>query len=91
MQKVKVSDVAAHIEHVIELVGIDYVGLGSDYDGVGDNLPEGLEDVSCYPNLIYELLKKDISEADIEKICSGNFLRVWAQVEKTATQLQSSR
>ena len=89
LQKVNVSDVAAHIEHVIELVGIDYVGLGSDYDGVGGNLPEGLEDVSCYPNLICELLKKGRTEEDIEKICSGNFLRVWAQVEKTARELQS--
>jgi len=89
LQKVNVSDVAVHIEHVIELVGIDYVGLGSDYDGVGGNLPEGLEDVSCYPNLICELLKKGRTEEDIEKICSGNFLRVWAQVEKTARELQS--
>jgi len=89
LQKVHVSDVAAHIEHVIELVGIDYVGLGSDFDGVGDNLPEGLEDASCYPNLIYELLKKGRTEEGIEKICSGNFLRVWAQVEKVACELQS--
>ena len=87
LEKVNVSDVAVHIEHVIELVGIDYVGLGSDYDGVGDNLPVGLEDVSCYPNLIYELLKKGRTEEDIEKICSGNFLRVWTQVEKTAREL----
>ena len=89
LQKVHVSNVASHIEHVIELVGIDYVGLGSDYDGVGDNLPVDLEDVSCYPNLIYELLKKGRTEEDIEKICSGNFLRVWAQVEKIARELQS--
>jgi membrane dipeptidase len=89
--KVNVSDVASHIEHVIELVGIDYVGLGSDYDGVGDNLPEGLEDVSCYPNLIYELLKKGRSEDDIRKICSDNFLRVWAQVERIAHELQSKQ
>jgi len=91
LQKVHVSEVASHIEHVIDLVGIDYVGLGSDFDGVGDNLPEGLEDASCYPNLIYELLKKDRSEKDIKKICSENFLRVWAQVEKIGHELQSSR
>jgi len=88
LPRVHVSDVASHIEHVIELVGIDYVGLGSDFDGVGDNLPEGLEDASCYPNLIYELLKKGRSEEDIKKICSDNFLRVWAQVEKIARELQ---
>jgi membrane dipeptidase len=91
LPKVHVSDVAAHIEHVIELVGIDYVGLGSDFDGVGDNLPEGLEDASCYPNLIYELLKKGRTEEDIKKICSDNFLRVWSDVEKMARELQSSQ
>ena len=91
LQRVHVSDVASHIEHVIELVGIDYVGLGSDFDGVGDNLPEGLEDASCYPNLIYELLKKGCSEEDIRKICSDNFLRVWVEVERIARELQSSQ
>jgi len=91
LQKVHVSDVASHIEHVIELVGIDYVGLGSDFDGVGDNLPEGLEDASRYPNLIYELLKKGRSEEDIRKICSDNFLRVWSEVERIALELQSSQ
>ena len=91
LRRVHVSDVAVHIEHVIELVGIDYVGLGSDFDGVGDNLPEGLEDASCYPNLIYELLKKGRSEEDIKKICSDNFLRVWAEVERVACDLQSSQ
>jgi membrane dipeptidase len=91
LERVHVSDVASHIEHVIELVGIDYVGLGSDFDGVGPNLPVGLEDASCYPNLIYELLKKGLAEEDIEKICSGNLLRVWSQVEKVAHKLQSSQ
>jgi membrane dipeptidase len=91
LQKVHVSDVASHIEHVIELVGVDYVGLGSDFDGVGDNLPEGLEDASCYPNLIYELLKKGRTEEDIRKICSDNFLRVWTEVERIARELQSSQ
>jgi membrane dipeptidase len=91
LQKVHVSEVASHIEHVINLVGIDYVGLGSDFDGVGDNLPEDLEDVSCYPNLIYELLKKGLTEEDIQKICSGNLLRVWSQVEEVAKELQSNQ
>jgi len=91
LQRVHVSDVASHIEHVIELVGIDYVGLGSDFDGVGDNLPEGLEDASRYPNLIYELLKKGCSEEDIKKICSDNFLRVWAEVKRIALELQSNQ
>lgn len=83
-----ISDVVANIDHVAKLVGIDYVGLGSDFDGVGDNLPTGLKDVSCYPNLIFELLKKGYTEEDIEKICSANFLRVWSEVQKTALDLQ---
>jgi membrane dipeptidase len=81
-----VKEVAAHIDHVVKLVGVDHVGLGSDFDGVGDSLPTGLKDVSQYPNLIYELLKKGYSKKDIEKICGGNLLRVWSKVEQTASQ-----
>ncbi|SEI03324.1 membrane dipeptidase [Rheinheimera pacifica] len=75
-----------HIDHVVKLVGIDYVGIGSDYDGVGDSLPIGLKDVASYPNLIDGLLQRGYSAADIEKILSGNFLRVWRTVEQYATQ-----
>jgi len=85
--EVNVSQVADHIDHVIEIAGIDYVGFGSDFDGVRF-LPMGLSDVSMFPNLIYELLKRDYSEVEIEKICSGNFLRVWKDVEETAKHLQ---
>ena len=73
------EDLANHIDHVVKLVGIDHVGLGSDFDGVGA-LPKGIKDVSSFPNIIYELLKKGYTEKDIEKICSGNILRVWKQV-----------
>ncbi len=83
-----VKDVADHIDHVIKLVGIDHIGIGSDYDGVGDSLPRGLKDVSDYPNLIYELLKRGYSEKNIEKICSGNLLRVWREVEESAIRIQ---
>lgn len=86
-----ISDVVANIDHVVKLVGIEHVGLGSDFDGVGGMLPVGLKDVSCYPNLIYELLKKGYTEADIKKICSDNFLRVWSDVERTARELQSGK
>ena len=86
-----ISDVVAHIDHVVQLVGIDHVGLGSDFDGVGDDLPNGLKDVSCYPNLIYELLRKGYTEKDIRKICSDNFLRVWSDVERVALELRSSQ
>ena len=79
-------EVAKHIDHVVKLVGIDYVGIGSDFDGVGDGLPLGLKDASGYPNLIYELLKMGYSDEDIEKICSGNLLRVWKEVEMIAAQ-----
>ena len=84
-----VSDVADHIEHVIELVGIDHVGIGSDFDGIS-SAPTGLEDVSTYPNLIEELLRRGLSEQDIRKICGENLLRVWSEVEKTAEELKSS-
>lgn len=83
-----ISDVVAHIDHVVALVGEDCVGLGSDFDGVGDSLPVGLKDVSAYPNLIYRLLKKGYSEESIRKICGGNLMRVWRDVENVAAKLQ---
>jgi membrane dipeptidase len=81
-----VETVANHIDRVVSIAGIDHVGLGSDYDGVGggENLPTGLKDVSQYPNLLYELLKRGYTESDIEKICSGNLFRVWKQVAEIA-------
>ncbi len=81
--KAHVGDVADHVDHIAKLAGIDHVGIGSDFDGV-TYVPEGLEDVSMYPNLIYELLKKGYSEQDMRKICGANFLAVWAAVEKAA-------
>ena len=79
-----VTDVADHIDRVVELAGVDHVGIGSDYDGVGDSLPTGLKDVSQYPNLIAVLLERGYSEEDIEKICSGNLMRVWREAERIA-------
>jgi membrane dipeptidase len=81
-----ISEVVDHIDHVVELVGVDHVGFGSDFDGVGDSLPVGLKDVSDFPNLIHELLKRGYSEAEIEKVCSGNLLRVWSDVERIAAE-----
>ncbi|HYO70139.1 MAG TPA: dipeptidase [Archangium sp.] len=80
----RVEDVADHIDHIVKLVGIDQVGLGSDFDGVGPTLPTGLKDVSQYPNLFRVLLERGYSEADIEKIASGNVFRVWQRVESHA-------
>lgn len=84
-----VETVLKHIDHVVKLVGIEHVGIGSDFDGVGDSLPDGLKDVSMYPNLIEGLLKRGYSEADIVKIMSGNLLRVWRQVEAVAAASQA--
>ena len=78
-----IRDVAIQIDHAVKIAGIEHVGLGSDFDGVG-LLPVKLKDVSCYPNLIFELLKLGYSNEDIQKICSGNLLRVWSEVEKYA-------
>jgi membrane dipeptidase len=75
-----------HIDYVKNLVGIDYVGIGSDFDGVGDSLPEQLKDVSMYPNLIRGLLERGYTEKDIEKVLSGNTLRVWRAVEDYAAK-----
>lgn len=79
-----VQVVANHIDRVVKLAGIDHVGLGSDYDGVGDSLPVGLKDVSEYPNLLAELIKRGYSDEDIEKICYKNVFRVWEAVEQYA-------
>ncbi|MBK9152361.1 MAG: dipeptidase [Saprospiraceae bacterium] len=86
-----VAMVADHIEHIVRIAGIDHVGLGSDYDGVGDSLPTGLKDVSDYPNLLEELLKRGYTEEDLEKICSGNIFRVWNQVLDYSSKYPSSK
>ncbi len=80
------TDVADHIDHVVDLVGIDHVGIGSDYDGVGPTLPVGLEDVSTYPNLVEELLRRGYSDDDVRKVLGGNAMRVWRAVEAAATE-----
>lgn len=79
-----ITEVVDHIDRVVKLAGIDHVGIGSDYDGVGDSLPYGLKDVASYPNLIFHLLKRGYSEEDIEKICYKNIWRVWSAVERAA-------
>jgi len=69
----------------VELVGVDHVGLGSDYDGVFA-LPAGLLDVSTYPTLVYHLLREGYSEDDIRKILGENLLRVWEEVRELASE-----
>jgi membrane dipeptidase len=78
------DDLVAHFDHVIALVGARHVGFGSDFDGVGDSLPEGMKDVSHYPQLIEKFLAKGYSEDDLEAIMGGNLLRVWRAVQERA-------
>ena len=80
------DEVLDHFDRVVNLVGIDHVGIGSDYDGVGDTLPIGLKDVSSYPSLIEGFLERGYSREDIDKILGGNLIRVWKEVEEYANR-----
>ncbi|MFL6351239.1 MAG: dipeptidase [Bryobacteraceae bacterium] len=84
------DDVVAHIDHVRQIAGVDAIGIGSDFDGITCT-PEGLDDVSKFPNLTRALLQKGYSESDIKKIYGGNTLRVMSAVEKVAAQMQLGR
>ncbi|XP_048477481.1 dipeptidase 1-like, partial [Rhincodon typus] len=77
----KLSDVADHFDHIKKIAGYQSVGFGGDYDGVS-RLPEGLEDVSFYPDLVAELLKRNWTDKDVKAALGGNFLRVFEQVEQ---------
>ena len=83
-----VQDVADHIDHIVQVAGIDHVGIGSDFDGIS-TVPRQLEDVSMYPVLTQVLLDRGYSEQDIHKIMSENILRVMRDVEAVAKDLQS--
>src|SRR6266480_941213 len=83
------SKLIDHIDHIVKVAGIDHVGLGPDFDGAND-FPEGARDVSMYPNITYELLKRGYSEQDIDKILGGNFLRVFARAELVSRKLSRS-
>jgi membrane dipeptidase len=85
-----VQMVADHIDHVVDIAGIDYVGLGSDFDGVS-SLPRGLEDASEMPNLLEELLQRGYSDEDIAKICYQNTFRVWNTVEAYAAKQKEGK
>ena len=81
---VTLGEVADHIEHIAKVAGRDHVGLGSDYDGVGNQLPVGLEDVSTYPALLAELMRRGWSDRDIAKLAGENILRVMTAAEAVA-------
>jgi membrane dipeptidase len=85
-----VSTLADHVDHIVRIAGIDHVGLGSDFDGV-TSLPEGMDDVSRFPWLTAELLRRGYSDDDVRKILGGNLLRVMRQAEQTAARLQRER
>ncbi len=81
------SQVADHIDHIARIAGVDHVGLGSDYDGVGETLPQGLADVSTYPALLSELMRRGWSDADVAKLAGGNVLRVMEAAERVKAEL----
>ncbi len=85
-----IAQVADHIDHIRRVAGIDHIGLGSDFDGITSTI-EGLEDVSTYPRLTAELLRRGYSEAEVKKILGLNVLRVMRAVENVAARLQRTR
>lgn len=85
-----IDDVVAHIQHVRDVAGIDHVGLGGDFDGVG-SLPDGLEGVDAYPRLLAALMANGWSEADIRKLAGENVLRVMRRVEAVAAGKRGER
>lgn len=84
------AQVADHADHIRQVAGIDHVGLGSDFDGIGD-APVGLDGVDKYPALLEELMRRGWTDADIAKIAGENVLRVMAAAEKVAVKLRASR
>jgi len=83
---VTISDVADHFDHVKKLIGIDYIGISGDYDGMEWPIP-GLEDVSCFPTILFELAMRGWTETELKKITSENYLRVFKKVEKSKKNL----
>ncbi|KAJ6024805.1 Peptidase M19 renal dipeptidase [Penicillium herquei] len=80
--------VADHIIHIGTVAGFDHVGLGSDFDGI-PTVPRGLDDVSKFPDLIAELLRRGLSDEDAAKVAGGNLLRVWREVDQVALKMQA--
>jgi membrane dipeptidase len=83
-----IAKVADHVDHIVKVAGIDHVGLGGDFDGI-ERTPIGLEDVSTYPRLTDELLRRGYSESDLHKLLGGNVLRAMRGAEKASLELKS--
>ena len=88
LPKVSYTAIADHIDHMVQVAGVDHVGIGSDFDGIGE-VPRGMEDVSHLPALRAELKHRGYSDADVRKIMGENFMRVFAEIERVSRQLQS--
>ncbi|KAF4455231.1 membrane dipeptidase [Fusarium austroafricanum] len=87
-QNSTLAHAAQHIIYIGNLIGYDHVGIGTDFDGI-PSVPEGLEDVTKYPDLIAELLRQGVSNVEAAKVVGGNLLRVWKDVDTVATRLQA--
>src|SRR6185503_7987041 len=85
-----IADVADHIDHIRKTAGIDHIGIGSDFDGITQTV-QALDNVSTYPRLTAELLKRGYSDADMKKILGQNILRVMRAAEKVSKRLQAER
>ena len=88
--KATIADVADHVDHVRQVAGVDHVGIGSDFDGIEENVV-GLEDVSTYPALFAELARRGWSDADLRKLAGENVLRVLRQAEEVSARLRRQR
>ena len=87
-----ISDVADHIDHIRKVAGIDHIGIGADfYEAAPDSMVDGLENVTRYPHLFAELLRRGYSDDDVLKIAGRNHLRAMRQMEQTAAELQKSQ
>jgi membrane dipeptidase len=85
-----IADVADHIDHVRKVAGVDHVGIGSDFDGITENVV-GLEDVSKFPMLFAELARRGWTDADLKKLAGENVLRVLKRAEVVSAQLKRER
>ncbi|MEM6455588.1 MAG: dipeptidase, partial [Acidobacteriota bacterium] len=88
--RASVADVADHVDYLRRMTGIDHIGIGADYDGIR-TVPDGLEDVGCYPTLLAELLRRGYTPAEVQQIAGGNALRVMRRVEAVAAQLADAQ